>query len=121
VRGRREVDATQSGGTGEHEQQRLAALRLANNVRRARAELKREIAGARVSLADTLANPPPMAQSSLLAELLMSQPRWGRAKTRKFLTANQIGERKALQDLTQRQRELLVAQLPHAQALAAED
>ena len=92
-------------------EQRLAALRLANDVRRARAELKRQIADGVVSVAETLRHPSTVAARCSVLELLMSQRRWGRRKSAKFLAACAISESKSVGDLTERQRELLVEQL----------
>ena len=90
---------------------RLATLRLANDVRRERAELKRRIAEGGLSAAEVLLDPSPVAAGCSLVDLLISQPRWGRVKVSKFLARNQIGASKRISDLTDRQRHLLAAQL----------
>lgn len=87
------------------------ALELANDVRRQRAELRRQLADGRLSAAELLLDPPPAAGRWPITELLMSQRRWGRVKCRKFLAKNQIGESKTVRDLTERQRRLLADQL----------
>jgi hypothetical protein len=49
-----------------------------------------------------------------LSELLRSQSRWGRTRTRKLLSSVGLNENKRLETLTERQRMLLVSQLrPH--------
>jgi hypothetical protein len=49
-----------------------------------------------------------------LSELLRSQARWGRTRTRKLLSSVGLNENKRLETLTERQRMLLVSQLrPH--------
>jgi hypothetical protein len=93
------------------EPQRLRALERANEVRLARAELKRQIADGEVSVADVLLSVPPYARSWAVSDLLMSQRRWGASKCRKFLYKNRITETKPLGALTERQRKLLAAQL----------
>jgi hypothetical protein len=93
------------------EPQRLRALERANAVRLARAELKRRIADRDVSAAEVILMPPHEAHSWAIAELLMSQRRWGATRCRKFLSRNQISETKAVGALTERQRRLLAAQL----------
>jgi hypothetical protein len=93
------------------EPQRLRALERANAVRLARAELKRRIADGQVSAADVILDPPHAATSWAICDLLMSQRRWGSTRCRKFLSRNQITERKPLGALTERQRRLLAAQL----------
>jgi hypothetical protein len=93
------------------EPQRLRALERANEVRLARAELKRRIADGHVSAADVILAPPLAARSWSVADLLMSQRRWGSTRCRKFLGRNQIMETKPVGALTERQRRLLAAQL----------
>ena len=91
--------------------QRLRALERANEVRLARAELKRRIADGDVSAADVILAPPWEATSWSVGDLLMSQRRWGSTRCRKFLFRNQINETKPVGALTERQRRLLAAQL----------
>jgi hypothetical protein len=93
------------------EPQRLRALERANEVRLARATLKRRIAEGQVSAADVILAPPVEARSWAVGELLMSQRRWGGTRCRKFLGRNQITETKPLEKLTDRQRRLLAVQL----------
>jgi len=90
---------------------RLAALQLANDARSGRAELKRQIAAGAVRVADVLVDPPRGANGISLAALLLSQRGWGRTKTRRFLSANDVSETRRLGELSQRQREMLAAEL----------
>lgn len=46
-----------------------------------------------------------------VAELLRSQSRWGRTRTRKFLTPLALNENRQLGRLTARQREMLAGAL----------
>jgi len=91
--------------------QRLQALARANEVRLARAELKRRIADGDVSAAEVILQCPEGASSWSVGELLMSQRRWGINRCRKFLARNQISEIKPIGTLTTRQRNLLATQL----------
>ncbi len=93
------------------EPQRLRALERANEVRLARAELKRRIADGEASAAEVILACPWVASSWSVSELLMSQRRWGITRCRKFLARNQISENKPIGKLTDRQRHLLAAQL----------
>jgi hypothetical protein len=90
---------------------RLAALQLANDARSGRAELKRQIASGAVRVSDVLVDPPPVAAGISVAALLVSQRGWGRIKSRRFLSSNDVGETRKLGELSQRQRELLAAEL----------
>jgi len=98
-------------GTMTPTPQRLRALERANEIRLARAELKRRIAEGEVSAADVLLDPPCEAGSWAIGELLMSQRRWGSSRCRKFLFRNHITETKPVSALTDRQRRLLASQL----------
>ena len=100
------------------EPQRLRALERANEVRLARAELKRRIADGDASAADVILACPWEADSWSVAELLMSQRRWGITRCRKFLARNQISEIKPIGKLTERQRQLLAAQLQSCESVA---
>jgi hypothetical protein len=91
--------------------QRLRALERANSVRLARADLKRKIADGETSAAAIILGCPGEVQRWTVAELLVSQRRWGAARCRKFLQSVQISEIKLIGDLTDRQRRLLVTAL----------
>jgi uncharacterized protein (DUF3084 family) len=91
--------------------QRLRALVRANEVRLARAELKRRIATGAVSAAGVILTCPAEAASWSVGELLMSQRRWGSTRCRKFLSRNQIVETKPIGQLTPRQRRVLASAL----------
>jgi hypothetical protein len=102
------------------EPQRLRALERANEIRLARAELRRKIADGDVAAADVILATPGAATSWAIGDMLMSQRRWGTTRCRKFLLRNQISETKTLGALTERQRRLLADQLLSSQA-ARED
>jgi hypothetical protein len=91
--------------------QRLRALERANEIRLARAELKRRIADGDISAAEVILSPPGAALSWAIGDLLMSQRRWGSTRCRKFLLRSQINENKTIGALTERQRRLLADQL----------
>lgn len=98
------------------EPQRLRALERANEIRLARAELRRRIADGSVSAAEVILSPPCEAISWAIGDMLMSQRRWGTTRCRKFLLRNQINETKALGALTERQRRVLADQLLSSRA-----
>jgi len=93
------------------EPQRLRALERANEIRLARAELKRRIAEGAISAAEVILTPPCEAVSWSIGDLLLSQHRWGSSRCRKFLLRAQINETKSVGALTERQRRLLANQL----------
>ncbi len=91
--------------------QRLRALERANEVRLARAELKRRIAEGDVSAAEVILDLPREASSWSVGDLLMSQRRWGSSRCRKFLSPLHMAETKQLGTLTERQRRQLAWEL----------
>jgi hypothetical protein len=91
--------------------QHLQALARANQVRLARAALKRAIAGGEVSVAEVVVEAPWESRTMSISELLASQHRWGRTRSRKFLSALGLGENKRVKTLTDRQRGLVATAL----------
>jgi S13-like H2TH domain len=85
-------------------QQRQSALAKANQVRSARAQLKRELAAGQTALTQVLADPPPYAASAKIRELLLAVPGIGPAKADRALTHCRIATAKTLAGLTNRQR-----------------
>ena len=100
-------EKTKKGGTS----QCMEALARANEVRLARAALKREISAGRRNITEVITESPWEAESMSLSELLCSQRRWGRARSRKLLSSTALSEGKRVGSLTERQRRVLVAAL----------
>lgn len=94
--------------------QHLQALERANEVRLARASLKRRVAEGEASAAEIILEAPWEARSMTVADLLMSQRRWGRTRCRKFLAAVPIPENKTIGSMTERQRRALAEPLGQA-------
>lgn len=91
--------------------QHMQALARANEVRLARAALKREIAAGQRSVVDVIEEIPAETESMSLIELLTSQRSWGRTRARKFLVGLMLPENKRLGSLTARQRMLLIREI----------
>jgi hypothetical protein len=89
----------------------MQALARANEVRLARAALKRDISAGRREVTEVVLDSPWEAESMSLSELLCSQRRWGRARSRKLLSSIALTEGKRVGTLTDRQRRILVAAL----------
>lgn len=98
---------TRKSGTS----QCMEALARANKVRLARAALKRDISAGRRNITEVIMDSPWEAESMSLSELLCSQSRWGRARSRKLLSSTALSEGKRVGTMTERQRRLLVAAL----------
>ena len=91
--------------------QHMRALARANAVRLARADLKRKVAVDEIDVAEVVLNCPWEAESMAVADLLMSQRRWGQTRCRKFLAQIPMSERKTIGSMTDRQRRTLAAML----------
>jgi hypothetical protein len=92
--------------------QHLQALERANEVRLARAGLKRSVAAGSRSAAEIVLACPPEAAGMAISDLLMSQRRWGRTRCRKFLASIPLSENKTIGSMTDRQRNACAAALP---------
>jgi hypothetical protein len=89
--------------------QYMHALQRANQVRLARAVLKRRVADGEIQAAEVILDCPWEAQSMAVADLLMSQRRWGATRSRKIMAPLSHG--KTIGSLTNRQRGALAAVL----------
>jgi hypothetical protein len=91
--------------------QYMRALERANQVRLARASLKRRVALGELDVAEVILGCPWEAESMAVADLLMSQRRWGQTRCRKFLTQIPMSEKKTIGSMTERQRRTLAMML----------
>jgi len=91
--------------------QHMRALQRANEVRLARANLKRRVTYGETTAAAVILNSPWEAESMAVAELLMSQRRWGHTRARRFLAGVPMTETKTIGSMTDRQRQNLAAML----------
>jgi hypothetical protein len=90
--------------------QHLQALAAANEIRLARAGLRRDVHAGRATIADALG--AHCAQSMTVIDLLMCQHRWGRERALRALAHLGLrSERRRVSDLTERQRGLLLLAL----------
>src|ERR1700751_5916376 len=97
------MDATATAPAPQH----MRALAQANRVRLARAELKRQVAEGETSVAGIVLDRPWEAESMSIADLLMSQHRWGRTRCRRFLASIPMVETKTIGSMTDRPRHAL--------------
>jgi len=91
--------------------QRMRALGRANEVRHARAALKRQIAEGTISAAEVILGPASELASMNVFDLLMSQRSWGRTRSRDVLGSVRLSETKTVGSMTDRQRRLLAEKL----------
>ena len=101
--------------------QHMRALARANQVRLARAELKRRIAHGEVSVSNVVLDSPWEAESMTISDLLMSQRRWGSTRCRKLLQTIPMSENKTVGSMTERQRRALATMLVPNAAMTTTD
>ena len=89
---------------GRSREQRLRALRLANEIRSARAKLKKDLASGKIELAQILAQPPEYARTARVRDVLLALPKIGSGKAARILADCGIAHSKTLGGLTDRQR-----------------
>jgi hypothetical protein len=89
--------------------QHMQALQRANEVRLARAELKRRVADGDITAGEVILTSPWEVASMSIGELLVSQHRWGSTRCRKFLGEIGMPETKTVGSMTDRQRHALAA------------
>src|SRR5438105_14324599 len=94
--------------------QHMRALARANQVRLARAELKRGVAAGKVDVAEVIVYCPWEAHSMAVSDLLISQRRWGQTRCHKLLAQLPVSEQKTVGSMTERQRRVLAAMLSSA-------
>ena len=101
------MDSTATAPAPQH----MRALAQANRVRLARAELKRQVSDGEATVAEIVLECPGEAESMMIADLLMSQHRWGRTRCRRFLASIPMVETKTIGSMTERQRKELATRL----------
>lgn len=87
------------------EPQHLQALREANKIRLGRSDVKKKVAAGKLTLVEAATH--KQCKNMTIMELLRSQKRWGTQRAIKWLSKNEIRQRRACGDLTERQLGLL--------------
>lgn len=93
--------------------QRLEALRKANEIRAGRSQLKKDLAAGKVQIVDVLAQPPKYAETERVSVLLLAVPKHGTARVTRLLAKTRISDSKRLAGLTDRQRTELINHFQH--------
>ena len=91
--------------------QRMEALKRANEIRTARAQLKRDLKSGRARIHDLLLEPPEYVETAKVFDMLLAVPKYGRVKVNKVLQLCRISPSKTIGGLSQRQRTELVSML----------
>ena len=105
------VDTTSAAVPERSREQRIRALRRANEIRSARAQLKRDLKAGRTSIHDLLLRPPGYLETAKVFDMMLAVPKYGRVKVDKVLKQCRISPSKTIGGLSQRQRTELVSML----------
>ena len=97
-----------AGVPGRSREQRLRALEQANEVRTARAKLKKELASGKIELVQILADPPACVRTARIRDVLLVVPKIGSVRAGRILAQCRIAHSKTLGGLTDRQRGELI-------------
>ena len=89
--------------------QRMEALRRANDIRVRRAQLKKDLKNGRLHIEEVLSDPPEYVSTAKVFDMLMAVPKFGRVKAARFLNQCRISQSKTVGGLSDRQRTELVA------------
>jgi hypothetical protein len=91
--------------------QRMEALKRANDIRTARAKLKKDLKASRANIHAILLDPPEYVLTAKVFDMLLAVPKYGRVKTNRILNQCRISPSKTIGGLSERQRTELVNQL----------
>ena len=88
--------------------QRMEALKRANDIRVKRAQLKKDLKSGEVSIDDILRDPPEYVSTAKVFDMLMAVPKFGRVKAARLLNQCRISQSKTVGGLSDRQRQELI-------------
>ena len=92
-------------------QQRMEALRRANDIRSERARLKESLRNGEIAIDEVLADPPVCVHTAKVLDLVMAAPKYGRVKANRLLERCRVSSSKTVNGLTPRQRKELLDML----------
>jgi hypothetical protein len=99
---------TQAQAPARSLDQRMEALKRANDIRVKRAQLKKDLKDGRVQIEQILADPPEYVSTAKVFDMLMAVPKFGRVKAARFLNQCRISQSKTVGGLSERQRAELI-------------
>ena len=91
--------------------QRMEALKRANDIRVKRAKLKKDLKAGAIQIESILRSPPTYVETAKVFDILMAVPKFGRVKAARFLNQCRISQSKTVGGLSERQRAELVGLL----------
>ena len=89
--------------------QRMEALRRANDIRVRRAQLKKDLKDGHARIETILLDPPDFVSTAKVFDMLMAVPKLGRVKAARMLNQCRISQSKTVGGLSERQRAELVS------------
>jgi hypothetical protein len=89
--------------------QRMEALKRANDIRVKRARLKKDLKDGQRRIEEILSDPPEFVSTAKVFDMLMAVPKFGRVKAARFLNQCRISQSKTVGGLSERQRAELIA------------
>ena len=98
-------------GPGRSLNQRMVALTKANEIRTARAQLKRDLKAGKISIQKLIMDPPEYLETAKVFDMMLAVPKYGRVKVNKILQTCRISPSKTIGGLSDRQRAELVGLL----------
>src|SRR3954447_3147817 len=93
--------------------QRMEALKRANDIRAKRAQLKKDLKSGSISIEQILSEPPEFVWPAKVFDMLMGVPRSGRVKAARLLNQCRISQSKTVGGLSDRQRHELIGLFNH--------
>lgn len=88
--------------------QRMEALKRANDIRVRRAKLKKDLKDGDVQIESILHDPPEYVSTAKVFDMLMAVPKFGRVKAARLLNHCRISQSKTVGGLSERQRAELI-------------
>src|SRR3972149_1816370 len=89
--------------------QRMEALKRANDIRVQRAQLKKDLKDARVQIESILLDPPDSVSTAKVLDLRMAVPKFARVKAARLLNQCRVSQSKTVGGLSERQRTELIS------------
>jgi hypothetical protein len=93
------------------QQQRMDALRRANDIRSERARVKDRLRNGDLGITEVLSDPPTCVHTAKVLDLLLAVPKYGRVKANRLLERCRVSPAKTVNGLTPRQRKELLDML----------
>ncbi len=88
--------------------QRMEALKRANDIRVRRAKMKKDLKEGQIQIDEILNDPPEYVSTAKVFDILMAVPKFGRVKAARFLNQCRISQAKTVGGLSERQRAELI-------------